>query len=346
MLSFESDYIEGALPAVLDALVKSNLEQLPGYGCDRYSDSAKQKIREFCGAPGADVYLIAGGTQTNQMAISAVLDPAEGVISARTGHVNWHEAGAIEFSRHKVIALDCREGKLSADTVRAYCASFYADGSREHMVFPGMVYVSHPTEYGTLYTKDEIAALRAVCDEFGMKLYLDGARLAYALACPSGDLTINDIAALCDLFYIGGTKCGALIGEALVFPKGDSPARFVTRIKQHGALLAKGRLVGVQFDALFTDGLYVRAAKSAVALADRVRSALEEAGFVQYIHSPTNQIFVLFDNDKLEKFGKEIAYTFWESPDPDHTVVRIATDWATTPAAVDRLTAALRAAAR
>lgn len=255
MLSFVNDYSEGAHPKILERLNGTNFEQLAGYGSDCYCEQAKEKIRAAIGCPEAEIFFLVGGTQTNQVVLDALLRAYDGVIAAESGHVNVHEAGAIEHGGHKVLALGHTDGKLSADTVREYVETFYADGNYTHMVFPGAVYISHPTEYGTLYTKAELAALHEVCAAYRIPLFLDGARLGYGLAAAGTDVTLRDIAALTDVFYIGGTKVGALCGEAVVFPHGGMPANFLTIAKQHGALLAKGRLLGIQFDTLFTDGL-------------------------------------------------------------------------------------------
>ena len=255
MLYFENDYCEGAHPAILQKLVETNFEKVSGYGTDPYCASAREKIRVACGAPDADVWFISGGTQSNAIVIASMLRRWEGVLAASTGHVAAHEAGAIEFTGHKVIGLPHTNGKLDAGTVEDWCRTFYADGNMDHLVFPGMVYISHPSEYGTLYTKAELEELSAVCHKYHMPLFMDGARLGYGLAAEGTDVTLADAARLTDVFYIGGTKVGALCGEAVVFPHG-APAHFMTMVKQQGALLAKGRLLGIQFDVLFTDDLY------------------------------------------------------------------------------------------
>ncbi|MBQ7600012.1 MAG: aminotransferase class V-fold PLP-dependent enzyme, partial [Clostridia bacterium] len=256
MISFASDYIAGAHPAVLRRLAETNLETLPGYGTDRYCESAKEKIRGACGLPDAQIEFIAGGTQTNAVVISSVLKDYEGVIAADTGHISVHEAGAVEYTGHKVLAIGSEDGKISASQVESLVSGFYADESHDHMVFPGMVYISHPTEYGTLYTKQELQELSGCCRSRGMTLFIDGARLGYGLMSRETDVTLHDIAELADVFYIGGTKVGALCGEAVVFTRNNMPPHFITSIKKRGAMLAKGRLLGIQFDALFTGGLY------------------------------------------------------------------------------------------
>ena len=237
----------------MDAIVKTNFENLSGYGADKYCESTKAKIRKACELENADVYFLVGGTQTNVVVINSMLQSYEGVIAAETGHISVHEAGAIELTGHKVLTLPHHNGKINVNEVKEYLQTFYADENHEHMVFPGMVYVSHPTEYGTLYTKNELTEISEICKKYKIPLFLDGARLAYGLMAKDTDVTLPDIARLCDVFYFGGTKVGALLGEAVVFTKNNTPKNFVTRIKQHGALLAKGRLLRVQFDTLFSN---------------------------------------------------------------------------------------------
>lgn len=336
MLYFKNDYSEGAHPLVLEHLFKTNLEKLDGYGEDTYSASAKEKIRNAINCPEADIYFIGGGTQTNQVVIATMLSRHEGVIAATTGHIACHEAGAIEYTSHKVMTLPQYEGKIKAEDIQTLCENFYADDSHDHMVFPGMVYISHPTEYGTLYTKSELAELSAVCRKYNLPLFLDGARLGYALVSQT-DLTLSDIASLCDVFYIGGTKCGALCGEAVVFTKNNCPKHFVTLIKQHGALMAKGRVLGVQFDALFTDNLYLELSKNAIETAQMLKDAFTEKGYRFFINSPTNQIFIILENEHKKKIEEKVAISFWEKYDDDHSVVRFATSWATTKEDVQKL---------
>ncbi len=337
MLSFESDYIAGAHPAVLEALCKTNLETLSGYGSDAYCARAAEKIRTACACPNADVRFLVGGTQTNRIVISSMLHDWEGALAAETGHVSLHEAGAIEASGHKVITLPHRLGKLEASVVAQYLADFYANETCEHMVFPGMVYISHPTEYGTLYTKAELTALSQVCNQYQIPLFLDGARLGYGLASRTTDLTLAEIASLCDVFYIGGTKVGALCGEAVVFPKNNAPKHFMTVTKQNGALLAKGRLLGVQFDALFTDDLYMQISRHAIDLAEELKSIFLEKGYRFFMESPTNQQFVILENTHMEALRRQVAFSFWEKYDETHTVVRFATSWSTTKEDLDTL---------
>ena len=329
MLCFENDYSEGAHPEILEHLIETNMEQLSGYGTDIYCQKAKEKIRNACGIPDAEVFLLTGGTQTNQIIIDTVLAPYEGVIAARTGHVSTHEAGAIEFTGHKVLELPEKEGKIQATDLKDLLETFYGDGNHEHMVFPGMVYISHPTEYGTLYSKQELKDLSAVCREYKIPLYMDGARLIYGLVSEGTDLTLQDIAQLCDCFYIGGTKAGLLCGEAVVFTGKNMPAHFLTRVKQHGALLAKGRLLGVQFDALFTDDLYLKIGKNAITTAAVLKNGLKEKNYEFYIDSPTNQIFIILNNVQMKKLSEQVVFSFWEKKDDSHTVIRFATSWAT-----------------
>lgn len=337
MLYFENDYSEGAHPKILQRLMDTNMEHLSGYGSDRYTTLAKDKIRKLCNCPEAEIYFLVGGTQTNQTVIDSVLRSFEGVIAAETGHVSVHEAGAIEFTGHKVLTLPQHDGKLCARELEAYMETFLGDDSHEHMVFPGMVYISHPTEYGTLYTKDELKELSQVCRHFKLPLYMDGARLITGLACPQNELSLPDIADLCDVFYIGGTKAGALCGEAVVFTKNNTPAHFLTQIKQHGALLAKGRLCGVQFDALFSDDLYKETGRNAIETAALLREGLRQKGYTFYNSSPTNQLFLVMENSRLEELKNDVVYSFWEKADDTHTVIRFATSWATSRGDVEKL---------
>ena len=330
MISLQNDYSEGAHPRILQRLAEINLEQNPGYCTDSYCAGAAEKIRQACACPEAEVFFLVGGTQTNQVVIDTVLAPYEGVVAARTGHVSCHEAGAIEFSGHKVLTLPQHEGKICATELQELARSFWQDDNHEHMVFPGMVYISHPTEYGTLYSKQELEAIARVCREFKMSLYMDGARLAYGLTAPGTDVTLADIARLCDVFYIGGTKCGAFFGEAVVFTKGNMPARFLTRVKQHGALLAKGHIAGIQFDTLFTGNLYCEIGAHAIRLAQILQQGLRDAGLELYINSPTNQQFVELPDTVIKKLEERgVVYSFWEKTAPGKTVIRFVTSWAT-----------------
>ncbi|HFH6672382.1 TPA: low specificity L-threonine aldolase [Streptococcus agalactiae] len=329
MLHFENDYNKGAHPELLNALIETNDQGLSGYGTDSYCQQAADKIREVCSCPQAEVEFLVGGTQTNQVVISSMLASYEGVIAAETGHVSSHEAGAIEFSGHKVLTLPSHNGKLLASEVATYIETFYADGNYQHMVFPGMVYISHPTEYGTLYSKAELEELSKICKHYQIPLFIDGARLGYGLAAKDTDVDFPTIAALSDVFYIGGTKMGALAGEAVVFTKKNRPKQFTTIVKQHGALLSKGRLLGLAFDRFFTDNLYLKIGKHAIDLAEELKIILEEKGYSFYLKSPTNQQFIIVENTKLADLAKNVAYSFWEKYDDHHTVIRLATSWST-----------------
>ena len=336
-LAFASDYMEGAHPAILKKLAETNLIKSAGYGLDEYSETAREKIRKACNAPEAEVHFLVGGTQTNATVIGALLASYQGVIAAETGHVSSHEAGAIEAGGHKVLTIPQTDGKISAEKVEEVLNTFKEDGNRDHMVMPGMVYISQPTEYGTLYNRQELEALSKVCRSNGIPLYLDGARLAYALACSANDVTLEDIAACCDAIYIGGTKCGALFGEAVVFPKPGLIPHFFTIIKQRGALLAKGRVLGIQFDVLFENDLYEHIGEPAIAAADKIREGLKENGIELYLDAPTNQVFCVVDNAFMEKLAQKVEFSFWEKKDETHTVIRFATSWATTMEDVDEL---------
>lgn len=340
MLSFESDYIEGAHPLILQALEKSNMDSLSGYGSDSYTKSAKEKIALACGLPADQsdqVYFLTGGTQTNQIIIDTMLRPYEGVLALESGHVSIHEAGAIEFTGHKVLPLPAHNGKMDAGALDSYIETFYADQNHEHMVFPGLVYISHPTEYGTLYTKAELTRLSEVCRKHNLPLFLDGARLGYGLMAKNTDVTLADIARLCHVFYIGGTKVGALCGEAVVFTKKNMPPHFDNLVKKHGALLAKGRLLGIQFDTLFTNQLYFKISKNAIDRAEELKAAFAEKGYEFYIDSPTNQQFVILENKKMAELAKKVRFSFWEKYDENHTVVRFATSWASTKEKIESL---------
>lgn len=341
-LSFSSDYMEGAHPDILKRLMDTNMEKSAGYGLDEYSESAKDKIREACGAPGAEVYFLTGGTQANATMIDAMLRSYQGVMAADSGHISVHEAGAIEFGGHKVLTLPQENGKITAGSVENCINSYKDDANNEHMVMPGMVYISHPTEFGTLYSLDELKAISEVCHKNDIPLYLDGARLAYALACPENDVSLPDIASLCDVFYIGGTKCGALFGEAVVIPKKGFIPHIFTIIKQHGALLAKGRIAGIQFETLFTDDLYYKVGKNAIDTAEKIKDALARYGYEFAFNSPTNQIFIKLSKEKSAELSQKIEMGFWENTDDNHVIMRIATSWATRQEDVDRLTEVLK----
>ena len=329
MVSFECDYIAGAHPEIIKRLAETNLESLPGYGMDHYTASAQEKIRKVCGCPDAQVELFVGGTQTNAVVISTMLRDWEGVIAADSGHVSVHESGAIEYSGHKVLELPGKDGQIEAPALKSFLERFYSDVTHDHMVFPGMVYISYPTEPGTLYSRSEMEAISEVCREYSLPLYLDGARLGYGLMSRSSDLTIRDIARLTDVFYIGGTKVGALCGEAVVFTKGNRPEHFMTSVKKRGALLAKGRLLGIQFDTLFTDDLYFRISRHAIDMAEKLKDIIREKGWEPYMDSPTNQQLILMTEEEMEALGKKVVFDRWGINDDGRTIVRLATSWST-----------------
>ncbi len=337
MLYFQCDYNNGAHPEIIRRLAETNDELHPGYGDDKYSLSAKEKIRKICGRSDAEVFLTVGGTQTNKIVINALLSHGEGVVSAETGHINCHEAGAIEETGHKVLALSQKEGKISSKVLEKYLERFYDDEAHDHMVFPGMVYISHPTEYRTLYTKEELQTLSGICREYDIPLFLDGARLGYGLMSDGTDVTIEDIAELCDVFYIGGTKVGAICGEAVVFTNRKAPKRFFQIVKQSGALLAKGRLLGIQFDTLFENNLYFEISRHAIKMADRIREIFTEKGYEFFIETKTNQVFVILENSKMEELKNNVVFEFWERKNANHTVVRFASSWATKEEDIEKL---------
>lgn len=337
MLHFASDYMETAAPEILEAMAALGKKRLSGYGSDEVTERAKEKIREKVGIPDAEIHFLIGGTQTNATVIDTMLRPYQGVLAAKTGHVSVHEAGAIEYGGHKVLELPAEEGKITAEAIEEAVDAYWADGNHEHMVMPGMVYISQPTEYGTLYTLKELEAISRVCREKEIPLYIDGARLAYGLAAEGNDVTMKDLGRLADAFYIGGTKCGAMLGEAVVFPKKGRVPHFFTMVKQHGALLAKGWVAGIQFDTLFTDGLYEKLGKNGVEKADRIRKVLREKGYEETIRNRTNQIFIVLKKERAEELSREVELGFWENTGDGRVVMRIATAWGTTEEEVDRL---------
>ncbi|MBR5724294.1 MAG: aminotransferase class V-fold PLP-dependent enzyme [Bacteroidales bacterium] len=336
MILFRCDYAEGAHPEILKRLVETNFEQLDGYGCDRYTESARKKILEACACPDGEVHFLVGGTQTNATVIAALLHDYEGAVAVQTGHIGVHEAGAVEYTGHKVLTLPQHYGKMDAGELEAFLVAADADPNKDHMVWPGLVYISLSTEYGTVYSRAELAGLQEVAHKYGLPLFIDGARLGYALASPACDFTLADMKDLCDVFYIGGTKVGALCGEAVVFTK-KAPKHFFTTIKQHGALLAKGRLLGVQFDTLFTDNLYSRIAANAIDRAQEMVTVLKEKGIPFFLETPTNQQFVILENRYMESLSTKVGFDIWEPYDADHTVVRFATSWATSPEQIRQL---------
>lgn len=339
MISFTCDYNEGAHPEILRRLIETNLDQEPGYGADRFTVSAIAKIRDACRCPDANVMLLTGGTQTNATIIDAMLPRYGAVIAADTAHIAVHEAGAIELNGHKVLTLPAVEGRITAAQVGEYMRAYYADPTWQHMAHPEMVYLSFPTEYGTVYSRAELEAIGEVCREYGLRLYVDGARLGYGLA--AADVTLPQLAQLCDAFYIGGTKVGALCGEAVVFPRGDAPMHLFTIVKQHGALVAKGRLLGIQFDTLFTDDLYFRISREAVGLAMKMRRMFENKGISLYIDSPTNQQFPILTETQMRALDGKVLFEVWQELPPEEgerrCVTRFATSWATSPEHIEAL---------
>lgn len=341
MLHFESDYVEGAHPNVLRALLETNHIPASGYGTDVFTASAKAKIATACQLENAQVSLLVGGTQTNAIVIDAVLRAYEGVIAVDTGHINQYEAGAIEYTGHKVLTLPHEAGKLNAASLREYLVAFFANPNCTHMVLPGMVYISQPTEYGTLYSKEELQALSQVCRDYQLPLFIDGARLGYALAAESNDVTLADIAHYADVFYIGGTKIGALCGEAVVFTKQNEPTNWTRFVKKHGALLAKGRLLGVQFDALFTERLYLTLSRHAVDMAMQIKRSLVAKGYELYVDSPTNQQFAVMTPEQLAQISPFVKVGYGGVLADKRVIVRFVTSWSTTQAQVDALVAVL-----
>ena len=340
MHSFESDYTAGARVEILRRLNETNLEQLPGYGSDKYCESAKEKIRAACDCPGADIFFMVGGTQTNAVVIDSMLPSYGGVIAAQTGHISDHEAGAIEFTGHKVIALPVYDGKLRAEDVWMYMKDYWQDASHQHFVYPGMVYISYPTEFGTLYTKRELVELASVCRWYNIPLYIDGARLGYGLMSPKCDITLPELAQLCDVFYIGGTKVGALFGEAVIMTVPCDHFRW--HIKQRGGMLAKGRLLGVQFQALLKDDLYFDIGRHANDMAFRLRDGFKALGYEFPVPSPSNQQFPVMKIQTAEKLAA-MGFEFQVERviDEEHIMYRFVTSWATPESAIDDLLNAL-----
>ena len=337
MLSYVNDYSEGAHPKILERLNGTNFEQLAGYGSDCYCEQAKEKIRAAIGCPEAEIFFLVGGTQTNQVVLDALLRAYDGVIAAESGHINVHETGAIEATGHKVITVAGEEGKVTADEIRVVYESHWKDPTHEHLAQPAMVYISNPSEIGTVYTLAELEEIARVCRRCGLPLFMDGARLGYGLACELCDYTLADIAALCDVFYIGGTKVGALFGEAVVITSDTLKRDFRYIMKQRGGMLAKGRLLGIQFETLFEDGLYFRISEHAVRLAMKLRAACAAKGYPFLVDSRTNQQFPIFPDTALEKLAEKYKYSYWARVDETHSAVRLCTSWATTDENVDAL---------
>ena len=343
MPSFGNDYLSGCHPAILERMIHSNLEQTPGYGLDPYCESARAKIRSAIGSQAADVHFLVGGTQTNAAVIAHILRPHQGVIAAESGHIATHETGAIEASGHKVLALPAADGKLDAQQVQDFIEQYYATSPiKEHIVQPGMVYVSQPTELGTAYSQAELAALSQVCRRHGLPLFVEGARLGYALPPEVSDLTLPALAELADVFYIGGTKCGALFGEAVVITNPTLQPHFRATIKQHGGLLAKGRLLGIQFDTLFTGNLYQTICHSAIAHARRIRQAFEGRGIAFYGASATNQQFPILPEAQAAYFIREFGFVAYWPAESGRQIVRYCTSWATTKSDVETLLHAIQ----
>ena len=337
MIYFDTDYMSGAHPKVMERLMATNTDQTSGYGSDKYTEHAKELVKEACGAQDARVYFLVGGTQTNSTVIDGVLDRHEGVLCAESGHINVHESGAIEATGHKVLTLPSYDGKVSAADVKGFIDNFYSDDTYEHMVAPGMLYISFPTEYGTLYSLKELEDLSEACHDAGIPLFIDGARLGYGLVAEGNDVTLSDIARLSDVFYIGGTKVGALFGEAVVITNPELLKHPVPLIKQHGALMAKGRLLGVQFEALFTDNLYYEIARGVVQKAIRLKDAFKAKGYTVEVNSPTNQQFFRLPNEVVDKLKENVSFEMWGPRGETESVVRFVTGWTTTDAEIDEL---------
>lgn len=329
MIRFECDYAEGAHPKVMELMSKTNFEQTPGYGLDPYCEKARMMIKKLCNAENSDVHFLVGGTQTNKTMIASILRPHQGVLCAETGHINVHETGAIEATGHKVLALPSQDGKITASQVKEAVEAHESDPTPEHMVQPAMVYISQPTENGTLYTKNELTELYDVCRAFDLPLYVDGARLGYGLTADGNDISLSELAALCDAFYIGGTKVGALFGEALVITKDSLKKDFRYLIKQNGGMLAKGRLLGIQFIALLQDGLYFEISRHANEMAYKIKNAFAGKGYKFLFDSNTNQQFPIIPNEKLEILAGKYACSIWKHIDEKNTAVRFCTSWAT-----------------
>lgn len=341
MYQFQCDYNEGAHPRIMERLMETNFEQTVGYGEDHYCEAARATVRKSVGREDVDVHFLVGGTQANATVISSILRPYQGVLCATTGHINVHETGAIEHGGHKVLALEAADGLLSAALIREAVEAHYAEDGPEHTVQPGMVYISFSSEVGTVYSLSQLREISAVCREYGLPLFIDGARMGYGLASEGCDVSLSDIAALADVFYLGGTKQGALFGEAVVIVNDALKKDFRYCIKQNGGMLAKGRLLGIQFLTLFEDGLYFQLSEHAVSQAMRIRDAFESKGFGFLVQSPSNQQFPILDNATMERLSSDFLFSFWQKVDDTHTAVRFCTSWATRPEAVDALIAAL-----
>lgn len=330
MISFECDYNNGAHPKVLENLIRYNDAKPTPYGFDEFSERAKQRIREACGMPDAQIFFLTGGTQTNATTIDSMLYQYEGVICVGSGHINVHEAGAVEFTEHKIITIADNMGKMEAKTLDKYLDDFMHDGNNAHAVFPGLVYITFPTELGTLYTAQELDQIYKVCQHYNIPLYIDGARLGYGLMSDECDITLPYLARHCDVFYIGGTKIGALCGEAVVFTNRQAHKHFFSIQKQHGAVIAKGALIGLQFEALFTDDLYFKLSRHAIDMAMQMKQIFQEKGYEFWLDSPTNQQFVILPDAKVEELSQKMDFTHWGRTEGHRTICRFVTSWATT----------------
>lgn len=337
MIYFNSDYLEGAHPSIMKRLMETNMAQSVGYSEDEYCAAAREKIKAACEAPDADVHFLVGGTQTNTTVIASILRPYQGVIAPTSGHINCHETGAIESTGHKVLALPTDNGKITAQQIEEYYLWHHTSPDFEHIVMPGMVYISYPTEGGTIYSKAELTAIYETCQRCGLPLYIDGARMGYGLMSDECDLTLPELARLCDVFYIGGTKVGALFGEAVVVMNPALKKDFRFFMKQRGGMLAKGRLLGIQFDTLFTDDLYLKISRHAIDMAHQIREIFVSAGYPLLFDSPTNQQYPIMPDSELAEIGKNFGYEYWERVDETHSGVRFCASWATTQENVDAL---------
>jgi len=342
MIRFECDYLEGAHPKIIELLTASNMIQTPGYGMDDYCEKARDLIKKLCGADNSNVHFLVGGTQTNKTVIASILRPHQGVLCAVTGHINVHETGAIEATGHKVLALPSEDGKISAEQIEQTYHSHWNDSDHEHLVQPGMVYISNPTESGTIYSKLELTAISKVCQKFSLPLFLDGARLGYGLMADGNDITLPDLAELCDVFYIGGTKVGALFGEAVVIANPDLNQDFRYYIKQNGGMLAKGRLLGMQFLALLKDGLYFKISKEADEKAMKLKNTFLKKGIPLHIDSVTNQQFPILTQDMANQLKEKYSFSLWETIDDMRSIYRFCTSWATTDEHLEQLIADIR----
>lgn len=341
MISFECDYNNGAHPKVLENLVKYNSSKPTPYGFDEFSERAKQKIREACGLPDSQIYFLTGGTQTNATTIDSMLYQYEGVICVNSGHINVHEAGAVEFTEHKIITIADKDGKMEAKTLNRYLDDFMHDGNKDHAVHPGLVYITYPTELGTLYSAKELDDIYQICQRYEIPLYVDGARLGYGLTADGNDISLPYLARHCDVFYIGGTKLGALCGEAVVFTHQNAHKHFFSIQKQHGAVIAKGALIGLQFEALFTDDLYFKLARHANEMAMRMKELFKKKGLSFYVDSPTNQQFVIINDEQVERLSHKVQFTHFGQTERHQTICRFVTSWATTDEDIKELEKAL-----